>query len=158
LTRAGFILVLLAFLFCLSLILWGTLSTGDLFQSPAGMFHEIRDQWRAYWIHLPPAILDNYRLLKDITINFSLFVPFGFFMGLLARKYLKRPLAVLGLGLALSFGVSRGIEFLQRSVAFRYTDSRDVTWNTLGGIFGVVLALFFLGLLRRFLKAEKGVD
>lgn len=161
-SRARHLLVLSALLFWLGLVLWGTLSEGSFIQNSGGILREIRDQWKVYqWkiyqMPLPPAILDNYRLLKDITINFLLFVPLGFFVGLLARKYLKRNLVILGLGWALSYSISWGIEFLQRSVALRYSSSRDITWNTLGGIFGIALALYFLGLIRRFPKPEKEV-
>ena len=155
--RARSILVFLAFLFWLSFVLWGTLSEGNSIHNAGGFIREFRDHWKDYWMQLPPAILDNYRILKDIAINFLIFIPLGFFLGLLARRYLKGTLAAIGLGWLISHSISWGIEFLQHSVAGRYPSSRDVTWNTLGGIFGTVLAMCFLGFMRRFLKLEKEV-
>lgn len=82
----------------------------------------------------------NWVPFKDITtngvqyvLNIILFVPFGFFMPLLWKRF-----ALLHKVLSISFLFSLAIE-LSQLFNFRTTDIDDLLMNTLGGVIGFYL-------------------
>ncbi|MBR2421790.1 MAG: VanZ family protein [Oscillospiraceae bacterium] len=72
--------------------------------------------------------------LKNGMLNVVLFVPLGFFLPVLWRRF-RRP----GPCLAFGFSLSLSIELLQL-LTFRATDVNDLITNTLGTLLGFLMA------------------
>lgn len=70
----------------------------------------------------------------EFTANIAMFVPLGFFLGLLMLRH--RWLGAIAIGL-FSFGIEQAqLHFLPERVA----DTRDLVANTIGGCIGLVCA------------------
>lgn len=68
--------------------------------------------------------------MKNSVLNVILFIPLGFFLPLLWRKYRRlRP------GVIFAFGLSLAIELMQ-ILTFRTTDVNDLITNTVGYLVG----------------------
>jgi glycopeptide antibiotics resistance protein len=78
--------------------------------------------------------------MKDVLINFTGFIPFGFlFIATLSRLEgfrIRRALLIVLLG---SFLFSLGIEIVQMWIPSRYSSMLDLILNALGGGFGALL-------------------
>jgi hypothetical protein len=78
--------------------------------------------------------------MKDVLINFTGFIPFGFlFFATLSRLEgfrIRRALLIVLLG---SFLFSLGIEIVQMWIPSRYSSMLDLILNALGGGFGALL-------------------
>ncbi|OMP66110.1 VanZ family protein [Domibacillus epiphyticus] len=90
----------------------------------------------------------QFELSKGFFINtvgnVVLFVPFGFFLSILNRDFLKTA--------AIGALFSIMIEIIQLWLPNRWTDIDDVILNTLGTIIGYLFASFYLLNLKSFIN------
>lgn len=86
-----------------------------------------------YSIYL--GLTENREMFRSMFMNVILFVPGGFFLGLLFGKsrWLKWGIGLLILG-------SIGIEWLQYACFLGRAEADDVLCNALGGVLGVLCA------------------
>jgi len=86
----------------------------------------------------------------EVISNVIVFVPFGFFLAEYLAS-LKRLNIVRRLGLAtlIAFSLSLFIECLQLVLKVGYFEVMDIMLNTLGGVFGAVIAIAGRALLAR---------
>lgn len=94
------------------------------------------------------SVLSRYGLLPETTFyaveftaNIVLFVPLGFLLPMALKSFRSRPVVLTAI---VGFLFSCGIELLQFIVPGRVSDPRDLVSNTLGAIFGAIIASFYL--------------
>lgn len=78
----------------------------------------------------------------DLFLNFLLFVPFGFLLRLLLKKYFSRYSFIIVVTIVAGMFFSISIESLQSYLPTRYTSVMDVLSNTSGTIAGFFIGAF----------------
>lgn len=137
-------IVLAILFFWIGVILWGTLSPGYPWETPVRLVHGLRTYLLLHMSSVPESLKGHYRSLKDVSINFTLYVPLGFLVFLFVQGFFKRPVWACGIALLSSLSLSWLIETSQTSIPLRYSNAHDLFWNTLGGLGGAWGALTFL--------------
>lgn len=80
-------------------------------------------------------------VLKQITLNIILFIPFGVLSSILICKNKKYFIRIV----TLAFIISGGIEIIQYFCG-RYADIDDVIWNTMGASIGYLMYTIYIKL------------
>jgi glycopeptide antibiotics resistance protein len=92
------------------------------------------------------AILSDFHHVSDIKdywLNIVLFIPFGFGLTwLISRHRLSRALLLI-ITLVFSIGLSCAVELTQSFLPARISNLTDIVTNTLGGVVGSVLYLWW---------------
>lgn len=81
---------------------------------------------------------------KQIVLNIMMTIPFGFFMGIMKKSFLKATF--------LTILLSVSIELIQPFGAGRISDITDVITNTTGGVIGYYLFIFFKPITEKMLS------
>ncbi|MDD4151929.1 MAG: VanZ family protein [Candidatus Gracilibacteria bacterium] len=95
--------------------------------------------------------LSNYIKIKQILGNIVLFIPMGFFVPFIWKKYIfiKKSIFV-GLISSLSIEITQYIISLILGFNYKSADIDDILLNTIGFIFGIILfRLFHNGFLNK---------
>ena len=92
----------------------------------------------------------KHKLIKDIIINFLLFAPFGFLLGMKAKEFSKHAFVLF-----VPFVTSIALEFLQYVWAVGATDITDIISNTIGAIFGYLIYAFLAKILTNHQKLNR---
>ncbi len=102
--------------------------------------------WREAWNNF------SAKNWANVLLNIAMFVPFGFLLPLLGRKYRKWYVAV-----PVGFTVSLAIELLQLAASSGICDVDDLFCNTLGSAIGYFVIMAILSLFHERGKHMKSV-
>ncbi len=112
------------------------------------VFSSNRPHFTSY--NLIPFSEFNSGILRDIILNTFMFIPFGFMLQMIPKKIRPWLPAV-----AIPFVVSLFIEVCQYVLSLGAADTTDIISNTLGGIIGCTLCIFFDRIFRKNREAAR---
>lgn len=134
------ILLFLVFVAYIAVLLSATILRGGY----GGGFHlHLFSGWIEAWNNF------SVKSWLNLLLNIALFVPLGFLLPLLSKKF-EHPLLTLITGAGVSFSIELGQVFLKRGLF----DVDDLFTNTLGNFIGYSVILFVLTLKNRPPKIE----
>jgi len=132
-------LLWLVFAGYMAIVIYATMLRGFGFFHREWNFHLFR-AWREAWNNF------SAKNWANVLLNVAMFVPLGFLLPLLGKKFRKWYLTI-----SAGFSASLGIELLQLAIGIGICDVDDLFANTLGTVIGYFLVMTVLAMF-----AEKG--
>lgn len=128
-------LLWLMFIGYMAIVIYATMLRGFGFFHREWNLHLFR-AWREAWNNF------SVKNWANVLLNVAMFVPLGFLLPLLGKKFRKWYLTIPA-GFALSFG----IELLQLAIGIGICDVDDLFANTLGAVIGFFLIMTVLSMI-----------
>jgi glycopeptide antibiotics resistance protein len=98
---------------------------------------------RAYLSENPADFFKDRIYFRDVIANIFLFIPFGFFFGILAKQKGRNRTHIAFTATALGFLLSLSVELLQAFLPGRFSAFSDVLSNCGGAFLGALISLLF---------------